>query len=262
MQVGVIYGNPEITSGGNALKFYASVRLEVRRKATIKGATGDDDIGIRVKAKVRGRAYALHRSMSRYRAGTCTGEVWAGLGRQLMCDLLCSQRQCSGMSLCTTAVPALTGLAGLQIVKNKCAAPYKLAEFDILFGSGISSEGCTLDAAEAVGVVSRKGSWYRCGVALSFTWPWLPAGSLGPGVVPNSGRLLRSSASPLDVAELAVCCSYGERRLAQGREKTLAMVQEDKELLKCARLTHHATCTALLCHDMCAYWWVRWQCGC
>lgn len=52
-QVGVIYGNPEITSGGNALKFYASVRLEVRRKATIKGNTGDDDIGIRVKAKVQ-----------------------------------------------------------------------------------------------------------------------------------------------------------------------------------------------------------------
>lgn len=60
----------------------------------------------------------------------------------------------------------LTGSCSLQIVKNKCAAPYKLAEFDILFGSGISSEGCTLDAAEAVGVVSRKGSWYRCG-------PWL-----------------------------------------------------------------------------------------
>lgn len=53
LQVGVIYGNPEITSGGNALKFYASVRLEVRRKATIKGATGDDDVGIRVKAKVQ-----------------------------------------------------------------------------------------------------------------------------------------------------------------------------------------------------------------
>ncbi len=51
----------------------------------------------------------------------------------------------------------------MQIVKNKCAAPYKLAEFDILFGSGISSEGCTLDAAEAVGVIVRKGSWYRCG---------------------------------------------------------------------------------------------------
>ena len=51
-QVGVIFGNPEITSGGNALKFYASVRLEVRRKETIKGSAGGDDVGIRVKAKV------------------------------------------------------------------------------------------------------------------------------------------------------------------------------------------------------------------
>ena len=50
-QVGVIYGNPEITSGGNALKFYSSVRLEVRRKETIKGSNGED-VGIRVKAKV------------------------------------------------------------------------------------------------------------------------------------------------------------------------------------------------------------------
>ena len=53
LQVGVIFGNPEITSGGNALKFYASVRLEVRRKETIKGPVGADDIGIRVKAKAR-----------------------------------------------------------------------------------------------------------------------------------------------------------------------------------------------------------------
>ena len=51
--MGVIFGNPEITSGGNALKFYASVRLEVRRKETIKGPAGGDDVGIRVKAKVR-----------------------------------------------------------------------------------------------------------------------------------------------------------------------------------------------------------------
>eukprot|EP00208_Stichococcus_sp_RCC1054_P007529 CAMPEP_0206134472 /NCGR_PEP_ID=MMETSP1473-20131121/26_1 /ASSEMBLY_ACC=CAM_ASM_001109 /TAXON_ID=1461547 /ORGANISM="Stichococcus sp, Strain RCC1054" /LENGTH=443 /DNA_ID=CAMNT_0053526079 /DNA_START=257 /DNA_END=1588 /DNA_ORIENTATION=+ len=123
-KVGVIYGNPEITSGGNALKFYASVRLEVRRKTTIKGpGTNAEDIGIRVKAKV---------------------------------------------------------------LKNKCAAPYKMAEFDIMFGSGISSEGCIFDAAEAVGILSRKGSWY----------------------------------------------SYMDKNLAQGREKTLAFVMEDKDLLK------------------------------
>ena len=50
-QIGVMYGNPEVTSGGNALKFYASVRLEVRRKQTIEGAKGEN-VGIRVKAKV------------------------------------------------------------------------------------------------------------------------------------------------------------------------------------------------------------------
>ena len=51
VQIGVIYGNPEVTSGGNALKFYASVRLEVRRKATQEGPKGES-VGIRVKAKV------------------------------------------------------------------------------------------------------------------------------------------------------------------------------------------------------------------
>ena len=51
----------------------------------------------------------------------------------------------------------------VQVSKNKVAPPYKLAEFDILFGSGISSQGCLLDAAEAVGIVSKKGSWYYYG---------------------------------------------------------------------------------------------------
>ena len=89
----------------------------------------------------------------------------------------------------------------LQIVKNKCAAPYKLAEFDILFGSGISGSGCILDAAEAVGLIQKKGSWY----------------------------------------------SYGETRLAQGREKTLAMLQENAEMLKCVCLPAGATSRLGLC---------------
>lgn len=98
-KVGVIYGNPEVTSGGQALKYYASVRLEVRIKERISSGT-DGQVGIRVKAK-------------------CT--------------------------------------------KNKVAPPYKLAEFDIIFGSGISSIGCLLDAAEGVEVVQRRGSYYYYG---------------------------------------------------------------------------------------------------
>jgi recombination protein RecA len=66
--VGVIFGNPEITSGGNALKFYASVRLEVRRKETIKGPAGADDIGIRVKAKA-----SISLSRAAHACGTATG---------------------------------------------------------------------------------------------------------------------------------------------------------------------------------------------
>ncbi len=98
-KIGVIYGNPEVTSGGQALKYYSSVRIEVRIKERIS-AGADGQIGIRVKSK---------------------------------------------------------------ITKNKVAPPYKLAEFDILFGSGISANGCLLDAAEATGVVQRRGSYYFFG---------------------------------------------------------------------------------------------------
>ena len=91
-KVGVIYGSPEVTSGGNALKFYSSVRLDTRRKEILP-----DNLGIRVKVKV---------------------------------------------------------------VKNKVAAPFKAVMLDIIFGSGIDSDGCMLDAALDLGVVERKGSWY------------------------------------------------------------------------------------------------------
>jgi recombination protein RecA len=91
-KIGVIYGSPEVTSGGNALKFYASVRLDTRRKEILP-----ENKGIRVKVKV---------------------------------------------------------------VKNKVAAPFKAVMLDILFGSGIDSLGCMLDAALDLGVVDRRGSWY------------------------------------------------------------------------------------------------------
>lgn len=98
-KIGVVYGSPEVTSGGNALKFYASCRMDIRRTASIpdKPAPGESQTGIRVKVKV---------------------------------------------------------------VKNKVAPPYRVAEFDIMFGSGISHIGCLVDAAEAGGIIVRKGAWY------------------------------------------------------------------------------------------------------
>jgi recombination protein RecA len=94
-KIGVTYGNPETTTGGNALKFYASVRLDIRRIQTLK--RGTEEYGIRAKVKV---------------------------------------------------------------AKNKVAPPFRIAEFDILFGRGISTLGCLVDLAEETGVVTRKGAWY------------------------------------------------------------------------------------------------------
>jgi recombination protein RecA len=94
----VIYGNPETTTGGNALKFYCSVRLDIRRKQAIK--RGDETIGSQCKVKV---------------------------------------------------------------VKNKCAPPFREADFEILYGTGINKLGELVDTSEKLGLVEKSGTWYSYG---------------------------------------------------------------------------------------------------
>jgi recombination protein RecA len=99
-KIGVVYGNPETTTGGNALKFYCSVRLDIRRKKPIK--RGEEVVGSEVKVKV---------------------------------------------------------------VKNKLAPPFREADFEILYGSGVNKLGELVDTAERLGFVEKSGTWYSYGGA-------------------------------------------------------------------------------------------------
>jgi recombination protein RecA len=118
-KIGVVYGNPETTTGGNALKFYASVRIDIRKASTIKD--GEEQLGNHVKVKV---------------------------------------------------------------VKNKVAPPFRMAEFDIMFGEGISRIGEIVDLGVEYGVIKKAGSWF----------------------------------------------SYGDRKLAQGRDAVKDLFTKDAEL--------------------------------
>ncbi len=132
MKIGVMFGNPEVTTGGNALKFYSSVRLDIRRTGAIKD--GDNIVGNRTKIKV---------------------------------------------------------------VKNKVAPPFKLIEFDIMYGEGISKTGDILDLAVTNGIVEKAGSWFSYENA-----------KIGQGRE-NSKTFLKENPDILEEIKLKVLTKYG-----------------------------------------------------
>lgn len=148
MKIGVMFGNPETTTGGNALKFYASVRLDVRRIDSIK--QDSEIVGNRTRVKV---------------------------------------------------------------VKNKLAPPFKKAEFDIMYGKGISKTGGILDCAVTAEVIKKAGSWFSYNDQ-----------KLGQGRE-NTKKFLDESPGLLEEINQKVLVFYG---LAEGSEETKEIVQEEK----------------------------------
>ena len=151
-KIGVVYGNPETTTGGNALKFYASVRIDIRRVSVIKD--GEEQLGTRTRVKV---------------------------------------------------------------VKNKVAPPFKKAEFDIMFGEGISKIGEIVDLGVDYGVVKKAGSWFSYGDR-----------KIGQGRE-NAKAYLREHPEIMDEIEHKVRVAYGliKEEAPEGTEETAAVPETE-----------------------------------
>ena len=151
-KVGVMFGNPETTTGGRALKFYSSIRLDVRRIEALK--QGGEMVGNRTRIKV---------------------------------------------------------------VKNKVAPPFREAEFDIMFGKGISKEGDVLDLAASVGIVQKSGAWFAYG-----------GDKIGQGRE-NAKAYLREPPEIMDEIEHKVRVAYGliKEEAPEGTEETAAVPETE-----------------------------------
>ena len=151
-KVGVMFGNPETTTGGRALKFYSSIRLDVRRIEALK--QGGEMVGNRTRIKV---------------------------------------------------------------VKNKIAPPFREAEFDIMFGKGISKEGDVLDLAASVGIVQKSGAWFAYG-----------GDKIGQGRE-NAKAYLREHPEIMDEIEHKVRVAYGliKEEAPEGTEETAAVPETE-----------------------------------
>jgi recombination protein RecA len=149
-KVGIMFGNPETTPGGRALKFYASVRLDVRKAEVIRNGT--DIVGSRTKVKV---------------------------------------------------------------VKNKVAPPFKEAEFDIIYGSGISNEGCIVDMGANLDIIEKSGSWFS-----------YKGQRIGQGK-DNARQFLKDNKLICEEIEAKIRASYADKTLSEIVSVEDAVVEDD-----------------------------------
>ncbi|MBR1885383.1 MAG: recombinase RecA [Schwartzia sp.] len=157
-KVGVVYGNPEVTTGGRALKFYSTIRIDVRKGEVLK--QGTESIGAHTKAK---------------------------------------------------------------IVKNKVAPPFRLAEFDIMYGEGVSREGCVLDMAAELDVVKKSGSWY------SYEGTRLGQGRDAVKEMLKADRKLYDELSEKVLATLAAQAEEAEQKAQAKRAKIAEAVNAEED---------------------------------
>ena len=157
-KVGVVYGNPEVTTGGRALKFYSTIRIDVRKGEVLK--QGTESIGAHTKAK---------------------------------------------------------------IVKNKVAPPFRVAEFDIMYGEGVSREGCVLDMAAEFDVVKKSGSWY------SYNGTRLGQGRDAVKVMLKSDTKLYDELTEKVLAALAAQAEEVEKKAQAKRAKAAASASNADE---------------------------------